>query len=143
MSSVLKAKRGETKFDILIKARMLCKYTLEITTNENVFDPRYKTVLTDNIDKLALDIYINLFEANNIDIRKTNPNLKQDYELRRLLVTKAIRNCYNLLALIQLAKPIFHLKSKRIEYWGQMVIDVRDMARKLRSSDKDRTANVL
>lgn len=143
MSSVLKAKRGETKFDILIKARMLCKYTLEITTNENVFDPRYKTVLTDNIDKLALDIYINLFEANNIDIRKTNPNLKQDYELRRLLVTKAIRNCYNLLALIQLAKPIFHLKSKRIEYWGQMVIDVRDMARKLRNSDKDRTANVL
>ena len=122
---------------------MLCVYTLEITTNENVFDPRYKNELVSDLVRFSKDIYINLFEANNIDIRPNNPNLKTDSELRRRLVTKAIRDCYNLLALIQLAKPIFHLKSRRVEYWGNMTVEVRNMARKMRDSDRDRTANSL
>lgn len=143
MSSVVKSKRGETKFDLILKARDLCVYTIRITSNENVFIKDFQKPITDDIVRCSKDIFINLFEANNIDIRPTSIDLDENVKLRRTLINNSIRECYNLLALMQIAKPLFHLSSKRIKYWAGLTIEVRDKARKLRDSDRNRTANKL
>lgn len=129
--SVIKAKRGELKLEVLSKARELSVYTIKITSNENVFTKEFQIPITNDIIKTSKDIFLHLFEANNV-------NLKTDYELRNSLMKEAIRECYNLLALMQIAKPIFHLSSKRIKYWANLTIDVRNMTRRWIESDKNR-----
>lgn len=58
--------------------------------------------------------------------------------LAEALQERAARNCNNLLALIQLAKTIFHLKSKRVKYWSEKTIDVRGYLRSWRDADSKR-----
>ena len=106
--SVYLSDRGENKFEVLVKARELAVYTIQITHNKNVFSD-YDTVVND-LQKLGKDIFIGLWYANNCDLR-TEPELRLQYQ------KKAIRDCYALLATIQLAQPLYHLKLKRVEYW--------------------------
>lgn len=61
-----------------------------------------------------------------------------DWKMRKALQERAARNCNNLLALIQLAKTIFHLKSKRVKYWSEKTIDVRGYLRSWRDADSKR-----
>lgn len=133
--SVIKAKRGEQKLEVLTKARELAVYTIKITSNEKVFIKEFQEPITNDLIRTSKNIFMNLFEANNC-------SLKTEFELRQTLVRQAIRDCYNLLALMQIAKPIFHLSSKRLKYWANLTIEVRNMARKLRDSDINR-ANKL
>ena len=44
--SVVKSKRGNNKFGTTLLARRLAVYTLKITVNENVFDPKFNKPLT-------------------------------------------------------------------------------------------------
>lgn len=134
--SVIKPKRGECKLEVLTKARELAVYTIKITSNENVFLKEYQEAITSDLVKCAKDIFIHSFEANNV-------NLNTDPEIRRKLMDQAIRDCYNLLALMQIAKPVFHLSTKRIRYWGNLTVEVRDLIRKWKKSDINRLANKL
>lgn len=127
--SVYLSDRGENKFEVLVKARELAVYTIQITNNKNVFSD-YDMVVND-LQKLGKDIFIGLWYANNCDLR-TEPELRLQYQRH------AIRDCYALLATIQLAQPLYHLKLKRVEYWSRMIIDVRNLIRKWRDSDKKR-----
>lgn len=127
--SVYLSDRGENKFEVLIKARELAVYTIQITNNKNVFSD-YDMVVND-LQKLGKDIFIGLWYANNCDLR-TESELRLQYQ------RQAIRDCYALLATIQLAQPLYHLKLKRVEYWSRMIIDVRNLIRKWRDSDKKR-----
>lgn len=127
--SVYLSDRGENKFEVLIKARELAVYTIQITNNKNVFSD-YDMVVND-LQKLGKDIFIGLWYANNCDLRT-------EQELRLQYQRQAIRDCYALLATIQLAQPLYHLKLKRVEYWSRMIIDVRNLIRKWRDSDKKR-----
>lgn len=99
---------------------MAC-YTITITSNENIFLPKYKSALTDKIIADSIDIYRMTWEANNIRVRK-----QEDAEERFRLQMKAKSMCNDLLALIGLAKPMFHLKTKRIEHWARMIIETRE-----------------
>ena len=47
-------------------------------------------------------------------------------------------DCSKLLALIGLAHPLFHLKGKRVEYWSDQVVKVRNYIKKWRESDIER-----
>ena len=127
--SVYLSDRGDNKFEVLVKARELAVYTIQITNNKNVFSD-YDMVVND-LQKLGKDIFIGLWYANNCDLR-TEPELRLQYQ------RQAIRDCYALLATIQLAQPLYHLKLKRVEYWSRMIIDVRNLIRKWRDSDKKR-----
>ena len=129
--SVIKAYRGETKLEVLTKARELATYTIKITSNENIFTKEFQEPVTNDLIKTAKDIFILLFEANNT-------NHKTDFELRQSFQKEALRKCYNLLALMQIAKPIFHLSTKRIKYWSNLTIDVRNLTRKWIDSDRNR-----
>lgn len=117
-------------------ARELALYTIKICDNENVFLPKHRQSLTDDIVRTATAIYLNSWTANNI--RVTEKNKKEMWPWRNRLQRQAILDCSKLLALIRLAHPLFHLKGKRVEYWSDQVIKVRNYIKKWRESDIER-----
>lgn len=131
MSNVVKSKRGIGKLSALTKAKGLAVYTIKITANKNVFVPEYWESITSDIVETSKNIFEYLYEANNCD-------LHTEYELRRKLMNEAIRKCYRLLSLIDMSQPIFHLSYKRVAYWGDMTIEVRNLIRGMKKSDSDR-----
>lgn len=115
--SVPEHKRGKSKFEVFIKAQSLCIHTIKNCTNQNIFLPQYQNALTNDLIQTSKDIFIDCWTVNNIMIRS-----KEDYDNymeRKRLQEKAIRECTNLLAMLQIAQALFHLKTKRIKYWGR------------------------
>ncbi len=131
--SVPEGKRGESKLEIFVKAKDLATYTVKICCNENVFLPKYQNALTNDIIRSAKDIYVWCWSANNIRVVD-----KDRYKERSDLQRKAHRECNNLLALIQIAGTVFHLRNKRLKYWGTKILDVRNMITKWYENDKIR-----
>lgn len=129
--SVPASLRSESKLEVIIQARSLASYTINITKNQKTFPPEYNNGITNNIIETATNIYMNCWTANNIYV-----NSVEDMQERLWLQEKACNDCNNLLALIQLAQPIFHLKTKRIKFWGSKTIEVRNKIRKWNESDK-------
>lgn len=117
-------------------ARELAVYTIQICKNKKVFLPEYQSALTDDIIRTAKDIYINAWTANNI--RVTEKNKKELWAWRSKLQRQAILDCNNLLAQIGLAHPLFYLKGKRVEYWSEQTVKVRNYIKKWRESDIER-----
>ena len=126
---VRKEDRGEGKFDTLTKALRLASYTTDITDNRKVFTPDHEKT-TERIVSLAWSIYHRARIAN--DIRVENAD---DLVERRKLQNQAIAECDQLLTAIQIAKRVFHLRLKRVKYWGEMVEEVKNYLRRWRESD--------
>lgn len=129
---VRKEDRGEGKFDTLTKALQLASYTTDITDNKKIFTPEHEKT-TEKIVNLAWNIYHRARIAN--DIRVENAD---DLMERRRLQNQAIAECDQLLTAIQIAKRVFHLRLKRVKYWGERVEEVKSYLRKWRESDADR-----
>lgn len=62
--------------------------------------------------------------ANNILVKST-----QLAQMRLCYQHEAANCCNDLLLLIQLAKPVFHLAGKRVKYWGGLVLKARELIR--------------
>lgn len=131
--SVPEGKRGESKFEVILKAQELAEYTIQICCNPNVFLPQYQNALTNDIIKSAKDIFINCFSANNVLVKR-----KEDFTQRQNYQKYARNECNNLLALVQIAYKLFHLKTKRVKYWGQKIIEVRNLIQKWQEADSNR-----
>lgn len=127
--------RGQGKLEVCTKARDLAVYTLQITKNKKVFAEEYQTAITDKIIGTALDIHTMVWSANNVLV-----NSKDDLQRRNALQEEACVMCNVLLSLIDIAKPLFHLDTRRIMYWGQKVVEVRNLIRAWRTSDIKRYA---
>lgn len=125
--------RGEGKFDTLTKALKLASYTIDITDNKKVFVPEHAKT-TEQIVFLAKDIYHKARVANNIRVGDDKELLME----RRRLQNEAIEECDQLLSEIQIAKLLFHLRTKRVKHWGGMVEDLKGYLRNWRESDADR-----
>ena len=103
-----------------------------VTRNEKIFDVSYKA-LTEDIVHSAENIYIHSYTANNIYARG-----KDNFEQRVELETMAIMECKKLLALIDLAHQLFHLKSKKVEYIVKIVNDAEKSIQAWRKSDREK-----
>lgn len=125
--------RSTSKLEVCIKAHDLCCYTLQITKNKKVFSEEYQSALTDKIIQLALDIHTECWGANNIIVTQ-----ESDFEMRTMMQTNALAKCNELLSLIEVAKSIFHLSTKRVIYWSQKVITTRKLISAWRTSDRKR-----
>ena len=132
--SVPEGQRSKGKLEVLIKANELAVYTIQICTNQKVFKPEYRSAMTDDIIRAAKNIFIYCWTANNIRAGKDPDKARQ----RKRLQEQAILECYSLLAMMQMAKKLFHLSSKRIKYWGSMTIEVRDLIRGWKEADSKR-----
>lgn len=143
MSNVRKEERYHTTdLEGVIQARKLCKYTLHIIKNNNVFKsfpngidddinpPQYEVVA--KIRETALDLYMSCFSANKVYLSKDN------YKHRRQLQDKSISKCNELLALIELSKDLFHLTSKRVAHWGSFTLCVRSLLQSWKEKDYSR-----
>ena len=127
--------RKENKLEVFLKALDLLKYTLKITQNEKVFKQEYKEPIVDDIIETVKNIYIDAWDANNVMVRAGDVDA---WKIRRQLQLKAARECNRLLALIDIAKSVYHLDGKRVEYWIGKVLDTRELIRKWNESDSKR-----
>lgn len=125
--------RSKSKLEVCVKARELCVYTIKITSNKNVFTEEFQKPLTDRIVDTAIRIHYKCWEANNIYV-KTDDDRRE----RLRLQGEAARLCNVLLSLMDIAKPVFHLKSQRIIYWGSLTVETRNLIRAWRESDEKR-----
>ena len=113
-----------------VKARELCVYTLRITVNPKIFKPEYQHALTDKIVDTALEIQNLSWSANNVLV-----NSAEDMYRRLDYQDRAADACNNLLSLIEIAKPIFHLATKRVIHWSGLAIETRKLIRAWREAD--------
>lgn len=133
---VRKADRGKGKFDTLTKALDLATYTINITDNKKIFIPQHDKT-TERLVYLARDIYHRSRMANDIKV-----TTREELSVRRKLQNQAIEECDLLLSEIQIAKILFHLRLKRINYWGTMIVELKSMLRGWRESDSNRYRNL-
>ncbi len=125
--------RSHGKLEAAVKARDLASYTLKITANKKIFAEEYQEALTNRIIAAAIAIHTKCWSANNVLV-----NSREDMARRLALQEEAAIECNNLLSLIELAQPVFHLTSKRVVYWSQKTIEVRGLIRGWRDSDRRR-----
>ena len=132
--SVPEEKRKPGKLEVIIKALDLATYTIQITSNEKVFDPKYRAAVTNDLVTHAKEIYLICWTANNIRVTSD----EETYKERKRLQDKAIIECTTFLGLLDIAKKVFHLETKRVTYWGNKIINCRKLIRAWRDSDKKR-----
>ncbi len=135
--SVIESNRTENILQVSIKARALAVYTLRITRNQKIFASEFKEDLTDLLITDAVNIFRWIWKANCIRVKTS-----RDWERRSRLQVMAKEQCNDMLALISLAKPTFHLKTKRVEYWVSQVTEVRKMIEKWHEKDAERYKSV-
>ncbi len=131
--SVPEGKRTTGKLQVLVKARDVAIYTLRIVRNEKIFTPDYQRSMTDDIVACAKGMYLDASEANDIRVCDKKTNLQ-----RSDLQEKAIHESERLLHLIELAKLVYHLSSRRVKFWGSLVIESENLLRSWHDSDKKR-----
>lgn len=120
-------------------AKDLAIHTIKICRNQNIFLPEYQTALTDDIIRAAKDIYIHAWRANNVKV----DNDPEKWMIRKRLQELAANECNGLLAMIQLAKTLFHLKSQKVKYWGELTIKTRNYIQKWKDGDEERYGRLL
>lgn len=136
--SVPAGEREEGKFTLPIKAEYLARYTIEITSNENVFLPKYREKVTDIIVAHAIGAYMAIRDANDVTVHQNSPNKNREWMRRRAHQERAIEHCKHLLWMIDLAYRLFHLSGKRVKYWSELVINVRNRTQAWMNHDENR-----
>lgn len=109
--SVPVPQRSEGELEVNTKARVLTVYTLKILENEKWFPQSQKAFIT-KLQDCVIEIQALCWEANNI---KVNGD-PEKYKRRMNLQNQAAEKCNRMLMLIDTAKPLFHLESKRVRY---------------------------
>ena len=131
--SVPVPKRSVGELNVNTITRGLCVYTLMITANPKTF-PDDQKAFTELLRKNAISIHILCWRANNIKV-SGNP---ERYQARLAAQAQAADLCNDFYALIEVAKPLFHLSSKRVIYWQRQVVNVRNQIRAWHDSDAKR-----
>ncbi|MDO4809971.1 MAG: hypothetical protein Q4A04_08440 [Eubacteriales bacterium] len=132
--SVNSGDRKHGKMEVLVAAKSLAAYTIKICCNGNWFPIQYNNAITQKLIDCATNIFICCWTANNIRVDESAEKLKRRNDLQG----DAIRDCNNLLALMQIAQEVFHLTTNRIKYWGEKTLYVRTLIGKWRDSDSKR-----
>lgn len=122
---------AENDLKIIVKAKELAVHSFKLTSNINRYPKKYRHSLGDRIQLRSLDIYDTLLEANRIN------NVTNKY-LRCEKITKAITYCDELLFYIELSMELTDQTKESIQYWSKLVTDVKYMAIKWRSTEKER-----
>ena len=133
--SVPENQRSHGKLEACVKAHALCCYTLQITANKKIFTEPYQDALTDRIVATAIQIHTLCWSANNILV-----NSADDLKERTHYQQQAAVQCNILLSLIEIARKVFHLATKRVVHWTGLTVETRNLIRGWRESDIKRYA---
>lgn len=114
---------------------------MKITSNKNIFTAEYQEQLTNYIISAALDIYMLTGYANSLSIRTASD--AKNFERRIEAQEEALKRCGDLTRLIFIAKPIFHLSSKRVKYWTGLTKETKGLIKAWSESDRKRSAHLF
>ena len=116
----------------LDKARDLSVHTMKICSNKNIFTEEY-SYITQKVVDTSLNIYMDAKRANDIKV------ISNGDAMRRLsLQDAAVSECDELFALIELSKRLFHLKSKKVNYWIALTEETKHLLIKWKEADYKR-----
>ena len=136
--AVPKGHQADGKLLVNELARDLAASTIRITSNQKVFLPQFQTAITNEIVRTAINIHKYAWTANNVMVR--GQNAREQYAIRRKHQEMAAAECNNLISLIDIARPLFHLDTKRCKFWGKQTLEVRNKIRGWIESDAKRYA---
>lgn len=126
--------KAEQTLEAILMAKKLAVHTIKICSNENVFDPKYRGAITNDLIETAKDIYADAQEANNVYVGDD----AEQWHCRKRLQDEALSKCKRMLALITLAREVFHLRGKKVNYWSELTVDTKDKIKAWRDSDRGR-----
>ena len=129
--------RGESKLEAQVKCEELVSHTVHITSNPNVFDPKYQAFINRVVD-CAISIGQDVWEANGIKV-----SCAADYTIRRRLQERAVRSIDVLLYLMTIARKLFHLRGSKYRAWVEKARAAKAFARKWRDSDARRYGHLI
>lgn len=132
--SVNEGDRKDGRLEVLVKGKKLASYTIRICCNEKWFPNIYKNAITDRIISIATDIFTKCWTANNIRVENNPEKAKR----RCGLQTEAHDECNELLSLMQIAQEVFHLRTRRMKYWGELTVSVRNLISAWKERDSSR-----
>lgn len=135
--SVPVAQRNESKLEVQVKCEELVSHTIHITSNPNVFDPKYQAFINRLVD-CALSVGQDVWDANGIRVKDAS-----DYAERRRLQERAIRGTNVLLYLMTIAKKLFHLRGNKYRAWVEKARCAKAYVRKWRDSDARRYGHLV
>ena len=131
MSTRVKDRKNNNKFEILTKITNLCGRTRDIVNHEKF---NANVALRTDLINSAEAIYFFARRANRYRTDRT----KEELLKRRELQNKAIDRCDWFFGEVQETKPVFHLRTKQVESWGRQIEEVQDALRAWRDGDADR-----
>lgn len=136
--------RQETKLTALIEARKLVKYSVKVLQNNNHFKQRPSGNEADDMNNppqpeivsamrsAVVEAYTSAYSANE------TPFTADNYRHRRQLQDKSIAKLNELLALLEMSIPIFHIPARRFGFWGNFIVCVRNRIQAWKESDYKR-----
>ena len=120
--------------EVHTKAHYLAVYTSKILSNKKIFKEEIDNTLIERIKSNAYDIYTKSWSANSIRADTNKVNRIYRYNLQE----ETILLCEEMLANIHIAKCVFHLRNKRIQYWSGLITDVKNLLQGWKESDVQR-----
>lgn len=131
--SVPKDKRSPGELAVNTTARRICTHVLQITANEKNFPPGNEWFLN-NLRNTALDINMKCWKANNIYVGGS----EELYQKRLALEAEAGDECTQMLELLNIARGLYHMPTKRYRYLTDQYVSLRKDIRNWYKSDRER-----
>lgn len=122
----------QQEFLIVTKAKDLVKHTFTMT-NSKGFTKKYRFTLVNRLQELALNIFENVQEANELDL--SDP---REFRERQYLQKRALTQCKTVLFLIELAYERGCIDIGSCKFWSKFVLDVKFMTAKWKKRDRAR-----
>lgn len=132
--SVIESNRQWNRFMVTNKTNDLYGYTSKILRNQKNFPYEDDPDLINTIKRTARRIHVDAFRANEIKRVDTHKKKVKRLELQQ----RAISNCNELLALVDMTRTVFHTPNKRRKYWGKKILIARSFLEKWNESDAKR-----
>ena len=110
--------------------QLLC-HTINNCKNK-VFHEQNAGYIGQRIVQTATAIYMDAYTANKIRVAQSGWDARCNRQRR------AIMACDDLLALINAAKRVYHLRRNKTEYWVKMTIETRDLLKRWHAADAKR-----
>ena len=118
------------ELQVIVKAKELAEHTIRKTSNCKNFPKKYRFTLVDKMQVKSLQIYEKLMEANSTKLA--------DKEKRLELQTQAIIFCDELQFFIELTMRLNIISVREVEFWGNLVSEIKTMTIAWRTRDKER-----
>lgn len=125
--------------NLVVHTEIVCAnkkiFSLKTKEDVNIKQDDKEDYIVTKIHEAALNTYLCARRANRIRVTKDDSNSKT-YRLD--LILESVLSCDELLDLITVARPLYHLKTKKYEHWIKMVVTTKTQLSAWYRSEKNR-----